>query len=150
MTYRRFLLVLAVFLTIVASFVCWQGIEEHFSPLETVGQYRVHHQGENFTIDVASNPTTGYTWIVSEPSSNNLKLDKPIYQAYPAKEGQTGTGGFSRISGAVVADGRYQFQLIYAQDWQGGETALMYQVTLLSQKQEIKELRLTKMDSGKT
>lgn len=60
-----------------------------------------------------------------------------------------GTGGFSRISGSVVADGRYQFQLTYAQNWQGGQTDLIYQVTLVSQKQEIKELRLTKIDLGK-
>lgn len=150
MSYRRFLLALAGLLTILAGFVCWQGLVERFAPMETVGQYRVHHQGENFTIDLASNPTTGYSWMVGEPSSSSLKLEEPIYQAYPAEAGQTGTGGFDRITGACVADGRYQFRLTYAQNWSGGETALSYQVTLLSQKQQIKELRLTKIEEGRT
>lgn len=150
MSYRRFLLALAALLTILAGFVCWQGLVEQFSPLKTVGQYRVHHQGENFMIELASNPTTGYTWTVSESSSSNLKLEEPLYQAYPAQSGQTGTGGFDRITGACVADGRYQFRLTYAQDWSGGETAISYRVTLLSQKQQIKELRLTKIEEGQS
>lgn len=87
MNYRRFLLALAALLIMLTGFVCWQGIQDRFATLETIGQYRLHHQGEFFTIDLASNPTTGYDWIVSEPSSSNLKLDEPIYQAYPVRGG---------------------------------------------------------------
>lgn len=147
MSYRRFLLVLAGLLTVLASLVCWQGLMEHFSTLDSVGQYRSYHHGKQFTIDLA-NPSTGYTWQVSQANSENLRFAPSYYQAYPVKAGNKKRGGFRRITGSIVADGWYQFQLTYAQNGSGEKKAVVYQVTLLSQKQEIKELDIKQVYLG--
>lgn len=54
-----------------------------------------------FEIDLASNSTTGYTWVVSKVDKTSLTLDDVIYQSYPSKDNRLGSGGYSRVTGRV-------------------------------------------------
>lgn len=123
------------------------GLYSYLQPskLSEVGEYQIHIQKAHFDIDLASNSSTGYSWVVSENNTPYLTLD-PI-EEYSDSEDSTivGSPGYSRLTGTVKQDGIYHLQLDYRQDWDGGESEIAYQVEIESIDGHIKQITLTEI-----
>lgn len=141
---RKLIIALVAFSGIVAV-----GLGIHFKPnspeLTKLGDYSITSKGMRFEIDLASNSTAGYTWVVSKVDKTSLTLDDVIYQSYPSKDNRLGSGGYNRITGRVKKAGQQEFDLTYCQDWDGGKKEMAYHVTISSSKTKINKIKLTKV-----
>ena len=147
MSKRRKLLIVSVAFVCLALtiFLFWRNSRTSQSALTEIGDYRISKARKHFTIDLASNGTTGYSWSASDYNSKNVLLEDIIYHSYPSEAGIVGRGGYSRLKGQMLHSGKVEFLLTYAQTWEDGQTALVYRVTIISIKNKIKTIELTKV-----
>ncbi|MEL6829801.1 MAG: protease inhibitor I42 family protein [Pseudomonadota bacterium] len=64
-------------------------------------------------IRLISNPTTGYMWQILDPQPVGLRLVDERYDADPAPEGLTGSGGVQVFLFQGDRPGAYEFTLSY-------------------------------------
>lgn len=84
--------------------------------------------GEQATIDLVANPTTGYQWELStQPDAAVVTVVSDVYTATPTADGMVGSGGTQRIVIQGVAAGTASIDLRYVRPWEtdqsGAETA---------------------------
>jgi inhibitor of cysteine peptidase len=141
---RKIIIVLVAFLGIILV-----GLGIHFKPsspnLTEIGDYNVTIKKKTFEIDLASNSSTGYSWVTSDVDTDAVTLDSITYHTYPSKSDVVGSGGYSQLTGKVRKAGKQTFNLTYCQDWDGGEKEMTYQVTISSTKNKINKIKLTKV-----
>lgn len=65
------------------------------------------------TIEITSNPTTGYYWTVLDGDPEIVKFVSETYIADPAPEGLTGSGGHQAIVFEGIAPGQTNVKLSY-------------------------------------
>ncbi len=87
--------------------------------------------GDTISIQVRSNPTTGYTWNLAEPVDNeHLQLLGSTYQVDSHKPGMTGVGGTETWNFKAMKAGNANIQLNLARSWEKGikpaQTALYH------------------------
>ena len=71
--------------------------------------------GQEFTLRIKVNPTTGYAWKLKEPlEAGKLTLVKREYVPNPAPKGMVGSGGVEVWTFKVLAKGKTQLKFIYA------------------------------------
>ena len=73
--------------------------------------------GEQFTITLDSNPTTGYKWEASFDQSS-LKLVKREYKQDASKPGMVGVGGKEHFIFEGIKAGDAQIKLTYKRPWE--------------------------------
>ena len=85
--------------------------------------------GDKFTLTLPGNPTTGYSWEISEIDSTLIELvGEP---AYETDSNRIGSGGMFTFTFKALSAGRSNIKLIYHRSFeQGVEPADIYQVTL--------------------
>jgi len=85
---------------------------------------------QRVTISLESNPTTGYSWQVSQ--SEELFQAESVYTESVHEEGLTGAGGTEVITLTPLKPGKTEVTLTYARPWEGGEQAdqLVYTFTV--------------------
>ena len=76
---------------------------------------------QKVSISLDSNPTTGFSWQVSQ--SEELFTVESVYEADKAGEGLVGVGGTETITLTPVKPGKTEVTLTYARPWEGGEQA---------------------------
>jgi len=75
--------------------------------------------GDTLTVELASNPTTGYRWQVAEPGSPEvLKATGDEFVA-PAGD-RCGAPGRQRLSFTAAAPGETTLRLVYVRPWEKG------------------------------
>lgn len=84
--------------------------------------------GEQATIELAANATTGYTWeLAADPDANIVAIVSDTYTATPVDSGVVGSGGSQRVVIRGVAAGTATIELRYVRPWEsdqsGAETA---------------------------
>ncbi len=82
------------------------------------------HVGQEFIIELGSNPTTGYTW--QEESDKNMLhlLDRHYKRDHHRQEpGFVGSGGTEYFHYRVVDGGKTNITLTHAQHWEGGDVS---------------------------
>jgi inhibitor of cysteine peptidase len=73
--------------------------------------------GENFTITLASNPTTGYNWQLAQPLDE--KIVRLVGSEYlPARTGLIGSGGEEKWSFLAVNKGATRVLFKYTRPWE--------------------------------
>lgn len=78
-------------------------------------------EGQNVVVKLASNPTTGYEWVVA---STDRTFGYPYYKRFlPASsDGPVGSGGVQRMTwrtkGALSMVGRHEVKLEYKRPWE--------------------------------
>jgi inhibitor of cysteine peptidase len=80
--------------------------------------------GTPIVLELASNPTTGYSWTVTSlPDAGHVSLDSPIegvYTATPVGSSVVGSGGVQRWDLHATKAGTTAIALAYARPWESG------------------------------
>lgn len=72
--------------------------------------------GDTILISLKENPTTGYTWNVT--NSSGLELTGDSFEMDTVKEGMAGAGGVHSWMVRTVAAGNQSFSGIYKRSWE--------------------------------
>jgi len=73
--------------------------------------------GQNLTLSLPSNPSTGYRWLVQNPAPDVLRsLGKELYNS-PEEAGIVGSAGVSSWRFQAKASGEGHLILVYQQPW---------------------------------
>lgn len=73
--------------------------------------------GQNMTLSLPSNPTTGYRWLVQNPASQILESLGPELYSAPEEAGIVGSAGISTWRFQAKAVGQGHLVLVYQQPW---------------------------------
>lgn len=130
---------------LISGLLVYQTIQGKEAQLTEIGAYETHTDGLNFDIDLASNSSTGYSWDASDVDTENVSLEDPLVEAYKQKGSATGVGDHTVFHGEVEKSGTTSFVLNYRQSWDGGETELALQVTIVSNDSSIQSIKLSKL-----
>jgi inhibitor of cysteine peptidase len=80
--------------------------------------------GQEFIIELDSNPSTGYGWQASyDATMLELVGGEPTYEADEAEGAVVGGGGTELFRFKALESGVAQITLTYAQPWEGGDVA---------------------------
>jgi inhibitor of cysteine peptidase len=74
--------------------------------------------GQRFAVELAANPTTGYTWQLSAPPGDQVHLIDSDYA--PTGPQQPGSGGMQRFTFEAVATGSTSLAFAYVRPWETG------------------------------
>ena len=107
------LLAFVVFLFAGCSLATPTTPKEYISSAQTIGV----KVGEQFTITLESNPTTGYKWE-SNFDQNLLNLVKSEYKADPQAQGRVGAGGKEQFIFEGLKAGEAQIKMTYKRAWE--------------------------------
>lgn len=73
--------------------------------------------GQNMTLTLPSNPTTGYRWLLQNPAPEILRTLGPEVYSSPEQAGIVGSGGLSTWRFQAKAAGEGHLILVYQQPW---------------------------------
>lgn len=76
--------------------------------------------GEELTLTLESNPTTGYSWQLRELDSSVLALQGDVEYNSEAEEGVVGAGGVEIFRFTAEGPGRIMLSLQYLRPWEEG------------------------------
>ena len=80
--------------------------------------------GETFTLQLRSNPTTGYSWQLVEPlDKRHLEKVSNDYQADANPERMVGVGGTENWTFKAIQSGKAIIQMRYVRPWETQGTA---------------------------
>jgi inhibitor of cysteine peptidase len=84
--------------------------------------------GDEITISLAGNPTTGYTWNVLQPrNADVVAFDDRDYEA---ESDAVGAGGTEELTFEAVAAGEATIELGYFQPWEPGQVDRTFTATV--------------------
>lgn len=75
-------------------------------------------RGQALTVQLPSNPTTGYSWQFVGPKPSQLHLADSSYRATPAARGLVGSGGTQNWKFTAKQPGKAVVQLAYHRPWE--------------------------------
>ncbi|MDO4668066.1 MAG: protease inhibitor I42 family protein [Streptococcus sp.] len=104
------------------------------------------YSGKKFHFRLKSNGSTGFSWETTANPSKNLTITENE-EAKPSDGSPLGVETQTQITGKVLEDGQSHLTLIYKQNWSGGEVASKYKVTIYSKDNEIKSLKINKIEN---
>jgi predicted secreted protein len=91
------------------------GIQDNGSSIEV-------EKGEEITILLDSNPTTGYSWISGEEIDTNIvELTDSEYFQTEKEEEMVGVGGFEVFTFKAISSGQTEIVLYYMRPWEEEE-----------------------------
>lgn len=73
--------------------------------------------GQNMTLTLPSNPSTGYRWLLQNPAPEILRALGPEVYSTPEEAGIVGSGGTSTWRFQAKAAGEGHLILVYQQPW---------------------------------
>jgi len=76
-----------------------------------------------FTVTLAENPTTGFSWEYEIQDKSAVKLVDDVYVPSNTDKRIVGAGGMHRFTFACLKDCETSVLMIYKRPWKGGETA---------------------------
>lgn len=84
--------------------------------------------GDEITISLAGNPTTGYSWNTLQPRNADVVAFKD--RDYEASSDAVGSGGTEELTYEAVAAGDATVELGYFQPWEPGQVDQTFTVTV--------------------
>ena len=97
--------------------------------------------GDEMTLDLPSNPSTGYSWVVTE-KPKVFATDSNQFIAETGEEVLAGAGGVTQFHIAALKEGVGTMTLQYKQDWEGGQVDGTYDLTLTVSRHHKKYLQI--------
>ncbi|MHC2147517.1 protease inhibitor I42 family protein [Pseudomonas sp. 210_17 TE3656] len=73
--------------------------------------------GQNLTLTLPSNPSTGYRWLLQNPAASILRSLGPEVYSHPEDAGIVGSAGQSTWRFQAQAAGEGHLLLVYQQPW---------------------------------
>jgi inhibitor of cysteine peptidase len=90
--------------------------------------------GENLTLTLESNPTTGYSWQVTELDKAILVQEgEPEYKQSPGSEGLVGAGGTETFRFKAAGSGETSLMLGYMRPWESVPPVETFEIRVLVQ-----------------
>ena len=89
--------------------------------------------GETLTVRLASNPSTGYSWVLAENAGNALKQSKRSFEPKQSVDRVVGAGGVDVWQFEAVSAGQHTLRLEYRRPWEKDVAPLyvsVYKVTV--------------------
>ncbi len=87
------------------------------------------HTGDQISIQLSANVTTGYSWAIDKTDTTVLTLQRETYTPYPG--GGLGSGGTAVFTFRAQQPGTVHLQLKYWRSWMGDSSiARRYDVTI--------------------
>ncbi len=128
--------ILIIVLAVVALFVLGIGIIAMLTQPKQLtlteadaGKTVVARTGDQITIQLAANATTGYSWAIDKTDATVLALQREAYTPYPG--GGLGSGGTAVFIFRVQHPGTVHLQLKYWRSWEGDSSIVKrYDVTI--------------------
>lgn len=115
--YSRFVLLVVGLFVLMAVSGC--GAKQIQTGAEDQGRTVELAAGETLLVTLESNPTTGYSWQVSEVDEAVLKRKgEPEYKQRAGSEGLVGAGGAETFRFEAAGAGRTTLTLVYARPWE--------------------------------
>jgi inhibitor of cysteine peptidase len=74
--------------------------------------------GQTYSIDLDSNPTTGYSWKLANPTNSVFMLVTNNYEPGKHPAGMAGVGGVEHWTIKATQKGRAQLTLEYMRPWE--------------------------------
>ena len=91
-------------------------VEDYLSPDDAVAV----RPGQRFSIQLRSNPTTGYMWLMDRaPDSNLVSVVTNVYEP-PAGDRMVGAEGHETWTFKALKTGETELKLRYARPWEKG------------------------------
>lgn len=103
---------LAIIIVVVVLLVVWLGSQNGMEEGNTV----TVEQGGEFSITLASNPTTGYGW---ESSYDELYVQLIGEEFIPGSEELVGAGGEETFTFGALQSGTTEITFSYIRPWEG-------------------------------
>ena len=110
---RSLLLVLTLVAIVSLCVGCWGGIKAHTDVEKTI----VTSVGQEFTIALDSNPTTGYDWKEAH-DENALALVEDKYEPDEKAKGLVGAGGTQYYRLLALKEGETVITVTYQRLWE--------------------------------
>lgn len=122
-----------------------QGTDS-FAAKETEPAERILAENE-FTVTLAENPTTGFSWQYEIQDKSAVKLVDDLYVPSNADTRIVGSGGMHSFTFACLKDCETTVLMTYKRPWKGGETAEKRLITIKYKKGDNLFWELEKMQS---
>lgn len=122
-----------------------QGTDS-FAAKETEPAERILAENE-FTVTLAENPTTGFSWQYEIQDKSAVKLVDDLYVPSNNDTRIVGAGGMHSFTFACLKDCETTVVLTYRRPWKGGETAEKRLITIKYKKGDNLFWELEKMQS---
>ncbi|MBN1455036.1 MAG: protease inhibitor I42 family protein [Methanomicrobia archaeon] len=88
--------------------------------------------GQELDVMLKANPTTGYTWVIVEPTDERIIRQMGELEFEPESDA-LGAGGVQIIRFEVVGAGQTTLKLMYHRPWESVEPLQTFSVTLIAQ-----------------
>lgn len=105
-------------------------------------------KGSEMTLELPSNPTTGYSWVVTE-RNKVFTTDYNDFIPDETEEGLVGTGGTTAFHVVALKEGTDTMRMQYKQDWDGGQVDGTYDLTLNISRHRSKYLQIDSVKFSK-
>ena len=122
-----------------------QGTDS-FAAKETEPAERILAENE-FTVTLAENPTTGFSWQYEIQDKSAVKLVDDLYVPSNTDKRIVGAGGMHSFTFACLKDCETTVLMTYKRPWKGGETAERRLITIKYKKGDNLFWELEKMQS---
>ena len=97
--------------------------------LDDIPQIIMITEGSTLSFALNADPTTGYTWIAEISDETVFELTDANYIADTSDT--VGSGGVTTLSFTALKQGSTPVRLKYAEDWDGGDTAVSKTITVI-------------------
>ena len=84
------------------------------------GKEVVLRKGDLLTVELPSNPTTGYSWSTVSSGQSHLALVSTAYLAAEKSKGIVGSGGVATWTFKALEAGSLKMTFSYARSWEHG------------------------------
>ncbi len=81
------------------------------------------HVNQELIVDLESNQTTGFQWLLAEISDRTVLGELSNLYNAPAADAPAGAGGIERWTFKGLKKGTARLSMEYSRPWQGGEKA---------------------------
>ncbi len=119
---------------------------DSFAAKESDNAERILSENE-FTVTLAENPTTGFSWEYEIQDESAVKLADDFYVPSNTDKRIVGSGGMHSFTFACLKDCETSVLMTYRRPWKGGETAEKRLVRIKYKKDDNLSWELEKIQS---
>lgn len=132
-----------LFLTVFCLFTVFRGITEAADRrAEDMGESS--RNGKTLQLDLSSNPSTGFTWMVVYQSDNIVQGERKYQGSDNNAQATTGGSGTLHLEFTVTDDKDAYLVLKNARPWEDGETGAYYSYTIKTAKDNGMDINVRK------
>lgn len=115
---KRFVFLLVLSIAFVAGQGCVEPTNNHAGENVTIIETGM---GQEFTIELPSNPTTGYSWQLISLTTGSVQLQDKTFKLTEEIEGIVGAGGYEIWTFLAIKKDTVNLMFEYKRSWENQE-----------------------------